>query len=69
MSIYNNFFTHVEECDVVADEVVDDAGLLGRFAPSLEQARREDGRQFFTRHLVEVGALMDPKSGDKARSV
>lgn len=54
------FVTHAEEPDVVPDEVVDDGGLLRRPAPSLEQARREDGGQLFTGHVVQLGALVDP---------
>lgn len=53
--------THVEECDVVADEVTDDAGFLRRLSSSLEQAGGEDGGQFFARHVVEVGTLLNPE--------
>lgn len=55
-------WTHAEECDVVADEVVDDARFLRRFSLRLEQAGREDGGQLFARHVVEVGALLNPGS-------
>lgn len=52
--------THIEKRDVVADEVLDHAGFLRRLSAGLEQAGGEDARQFFTGHLVEVGALLDP---------
>lgn len=58
--------THAEECNVVADEVVDDACLLRSLSLSLEQAGREDGGQFFARHVVEVGALLNPESQGEA---
>ena len=54
--------THAEECNVVVDEVVDDACLLRCLSPSLEQAGGEDGGQFVARHVVEVGALLNPES-------
>lgn len=57
---FSELETHVEECDVVADEVMDDARLLRRLSAGLEQVGGEDGRQFFAGHVVEVGTLLDP---------
>lgn len=64
--LIETFLTHTEECNVVVDEVMDDAGFLWRLSPSLEQAGGEDRGQLFTRHLVEVGTLLNPESQTEA---
>lgn len=58
--------TYAEQRDVVADEVTDHANLLWGLSASLEQAGGEDGGQFFTRHVVEVGTLLNPESQGEA---
>ena len=55
--------THVEERDVVVDEVPHHRHLPGGLALGLEEAGGEDGRQPLTGHLVELGALLDPGGG------
>lgn len=54
--------TYTEECNVVADEVMHHANFLWGLSLSLEQAGGEDGGQFFARHVVDVGTLLDPES-------
>lgn len=56
------FWTHTEECNVVSDEVVNNAGFLWRLPVSLEQAGGEDCSQFFAWHVIEVGTLVNPES-------
>lgn len=53
--------TYIEECNVVADEVMRNANFLRGLSPCLEQAGGEDRSQFFTRHVVEVGTLLNPE--------
>lgn len=64
---FSELETHIEECDVVADEVTDDAHFLRCLSAGLEQVGGEDGRQFFAGHVVEVGTLLDPVCESVAR--
>lgn len=64
---FSELKTHVEECDVVADEVADNARLLRCLSAGLEQVGGEDGRQFFAGHVVEVGTLLDSVCESVAR--
>lgn len=54
--------TYTKQSDIVADEVMDHANFLWGLSVSLEQAGGENGGQFFTRHMVEVGTLLNPES-------
>lgn len=60
--MHKKFLTHIEECNIVADQVMDDARFLQGLALGLEQAGGEDRGQFLARHVVEVGTLLNPES-------
>lgn len=58
---YRNDSAHPEECNVVPDEVLHYADFLCGLSLSLEEAAGEDSGQFFTGHVIEVWALMNPE--------
>lgn len=57
--MFRIYRAYTKERCVVVDKVLDHTDFLRVLPARLEQAGGEDGGQFLTRHLVEVGTLLD----------
>lgn len=53
-------FTHIEDEQVVVNQVLHDLHLMLPFPVRLEQAGSKQQRQVLGAHLVQVGTLLDP---------
>lgn len=61
--------THIEDVQVVVDQVFHDLDLVFALPVRLEQAGSEEQRQVLGAHLVQVGALLDPERRQETRDL
>ena len=57
--------THIEDVQVVVDQILHDLHLVLALPVGLEQAGGEQQRQVLGAHLVQIGTLLDPGTGSE----